>query len=563
MSVRVGLALIVAMFGASAGFASDFEPSRYPFTPHLTIDKEPAACEPFLKAVQREFFNPGSARYGLDIDVTDRDWPDAQVRWLFPKNDTEAGFGERDARLGLGLHHSTVEIDLDGDGAAEALTLAAWVHSWRGYNYSLFRHPDLKTFLKVLAKAKTFDDLAIGSTSGLEGATMSGGGSGAAAWRWQRLAVIALHGRVYLVDLGEVYERNPFVSLRQIPAKGPMVETCRVQKWRSMDDVAPPDGAFRRYLALLDQVVGEEGACGGTLHAHSRLQLTQPTTEAVAIARPWALRDAYNTRAIVDDALKAWRDDGLWNYRKYRELRPLERAALKDLARDYEHSFGVSAASARREARRVLDLLVRRRFVFSLTPFVPNDPTADPRYQTELLRALILAGGPSRRIDAMLTDGVLTQVADDYYGSSMCWSNGEPLLFSALEHVPIMRKLIAAGASMEVRTSFGKTLLMAAAHHDLAPAARFLLAGGADVNGRIEENAPTPLRITGRTALHYAAENASVDMIRLLLDAGADPGAVDSAKRDVLDYLSRNTRLTAREKARATQMFNEARAKKR
>jgi hypothetical protein len=556
MSVRAGLALIVAMIGASAAIASDFNPSRYPFTPHLTIDEEPAACAPFLKAVQREFFADGAVRYGFDIDVTDRDWPDVQVRWLFPKNDTEAGFGERDARLSLNLHHSTVEIDLDGDGAAEALTLAAWVHSWRGYNYSLFRHPDMKTFLKVLAKAKSFEDLAVGSTSALEGATMSGGGRGADAWRWQRPAVIALHGRVYLVDLGEVYERNPFVSLRRISAKGPMVETCRVQKWRSMD-VAPADGAFRRYLALLDQIVGEEGSCGGTLHAHSRLQLMQPTVEALAITRPWALRDAYNTRAIAGDALKVWRNDGLWNYRKYRELPTLELAALRDLARDYRRSFGVSAASARHEARRVLDLLMRRRFVFAHTPFVPEDPAADPRYQTEQLRALILAGGPGRRIDAMLADGVLTQVADDYYGSSLCWSDGEPLLFSALEHPSIMRKLIAAGASADVRTSFGKTLLMAAAHYDLEPAARFLLANGADVNARVEESAPTPLRITGRTALHYAAENASVDMIRLLLDAGADPTAVDSAKRDVLDYLSRNTLLTAREKARVTRMFNE------
>jgi ankyrin repeat protein len=55
-------------------------------------------------------------------------------------------------------------------------------------------------------------------------------------------------------------------------------------------------------------------------------------------------------------------------------------------------------------------------------------------------------------------------------------------------------------------------------HHELA---RWLLGQGADANARADDR-------SGQTALHSAAWNGDLEMIRLLVDAGADLRARDA-----------------------------------
>jgi len=288
--------------------------------------------------------------------------------------------------------------------------------------------------------------------------------------------------------------------------------------------------------------------------ANARLQLEQITIEATAVTRPWALPDKpYNTRATVETWLKPWGSAGLWNYRRYRELQRMEPRAVRGLARDLVQNFGLSPAAAEREARRIDDLVIRSRFMFPAN--------ADPAdlVERERLQALILAGAPTRRLRPLLANLSEAGVAPR---PDSCSPGMEPFLFSALERPRIMRLLLDAGASVDERNGFGKTALMSAAHFDLLPAARLLLARKADVNARIGTDEPYPLRITGRTALMYAAENASYGMIALLLRAGADPAAVDSAKHDVFVYLSRNTLMPPRDHDRAAALLHAALARK-
>ncbi|MFT3764570.1 MAG: ankyrin repeat domain-containing protein [Minicystis sp.] len=95
-----------------------------------------------------------------------------------------------------------------------------------------------------------------------------------------------------------------------------------------------------------------------------------------------------------------------------------------------------------------------------------------------------------------------------------------PLLTALFEQMPAAAELLlAAGADPNVRSSEGESpLRVAAAAGDRAMVSRLLAAGAAktidDWGG-----------LSGRTALALAAERLDVPMMKMLLDAGADPRA--------------------------------------
>ena len=120
---------------------------------------------------------------------------------------------------------------------------------------------------------------------------------------------------------------------------------------------------------------------------------------------------------------------------------------------------------------------------------------------------------------------------------------------------------------------------MTAAQFNAADAVRQLLHAGADANAATNapqdiagnsprvENDPSSgcgdYAIThgSRTALMYAAANASLDVIKALLVAGADKSKQDSRGLTALDYLQgkgpvpANPRLTGAELAAATKLL--------
>jgi hypothetical protein len=87
---------------------------------------------------------------------------------------------------------------------------------------------------------------------------------------------------------------------------------------------------------------------------------------------------------------------------------------------------------------------------------------------------------------------------------------------------------------VDVGNAIDKTPLMAAAQFDFVATARMLLAKGAKVNEVTDGEA---LYEGFRTPLMYAAQSGSLEMIKLLLSAGADRWQADGAGRTALDYL--------------------------
>jgi ankyrin repeat protein len=90
----------------------------------------------------------------------------------------------------------------------------------------------------------------------------------------------------------------------------------------------------------------------------------------------------------------------------------------------------------------------------------------------------------------------------------------------------------AAEIDIDKRTQYGESLLGAAAAAGQMEMARMLIARGARLDSRTD--------ITLETLLTEAAQMNHTDMVKLLLDHGANPGTADVLDRTALDWAHEN-----------------------
>jgi ankyrin repeat protein len=97
------------------------------------------------------------------------------------------------------------------------------------------------------------------------------------------------------------------------------------------------------------------------------------------------------------------------------------------------------------------------------------------------------------------------------------WVDPEPVHSAAQDgDVTRLRELVAGGHAVNAFDDLGMTPLHYAAQNGHYEAAQFLIQSGADVNAHDE-------RVIGDTPLGKVAGNCSLQMARLLAEAGADP----------------------------------------
>jgi len=108
------------------------------------------------------------------------------------------------------------------------------------------------------------------------------------------------------------------------------------------------------------------------------------------------------------------------------------------------------------------------------------------------------------------------------------------LVMSAAAHgdIRLLDYLLAHGVNVNTRAQHGESLLGAAAAAGQMDVAKMLIARGARLDNRTD--------ITLETPLTEAAQMNHTDVVKLLLDHGASPGAVDVLDRTALDWAHEN-----------------------
>lgn len=167
----------------------------------------------------------------------------------------------------------------------------------------------------------------------------------------------------------------------------------------------------------------------------------------------------------------------------------------------------------------------------ALASGVPEDLRDDwnmPWDQTALMYAA--RGGHLESVQVLLKAGASVSAKDKNARDSM--GENQPLHHAMASRNPaVIEELISAGADVNALNMFGDTPLNRAIEENNLEAARLLLKRGATVNLKSKRRCRPPLCAASWAQIPPPAIR---DFILLLLEAGADPNAVDNLGRTAL-----------------------------
>jgi uncharacterized protein len=147
-------------------------------------------------------------------------------------------------------------------------------------------------------------------------------------------------------------------------------------------------------------------------------------------------------------------------------------------------------------------------------------------------------------IDRLLAARANVEVANDYGATAMSEA-------ATYGDTAVIEKLVKAGANADSANADGETALMILARTDNVEAAGFLIRHGANVNARE--------RLTGQSALDWAAARSEPQMVKLLLHEHANPNVRSEWNTERLQITS-EPRIQARPTGGFTPLIYAARA---
>lgn len=546
------LAVAYAASAQAASSAEEFDVTRWPVQPTLTVDAAPDVCKPLLSVVTDQFMSAAA-----DLDMA------TAIRPTLPPVAMKPAFeGAQQGASSL----TRADLDLDGSGQMQVVIYRDDEFNYKANWHYAYVFPSAAAFDAVKSKIAAewlqvpqgaaygeVNKTALGAQQYYPDALTTQNESVQTGDVWADHALFEVGHRYYFLFGTTDFDRNrpqPVLVFR-LRANGRVELACRIETLR-VDQLY---GQFQQLPALASLLksirrIGTGEPDQGTLHAGATHDTEATAAEIRAAYRPWAASAAkggyyqYDIRASA--FLEDWSYQELWTRREYQTLLELMGPAEANYADYLRSRFGVRASAATTDAVTVVQQLIGARLE------VPSqfDVAAGAIYfpSTPLHRAVMLRD-PSA-FDEALAPAQLAQ-ARPFGRPQSNWQILSAALLDAVEWPDGLDKLLTAGADPNATNAFGKTPLMVAAHFNRVDAVRKLLKAGANVNAATVTSTTEWLGSprAGRTALMYAAENAGPAVIKALLDAGADPQAQDAEGNGMKYYLSNNPRFTDDERA--------------
>lgn len=543
--------------------ADDFGAKHWPVEPVLSINAEPELCTVILNGAKDAF-----ASSSYDPDITASTLKNLkQLPWAQAFKNLKGATSSSIGRL---------DLDLDGDGRKQVVIYRSVTQSWRGDWHYAYVFPSENEFNAAKDKVKEkwielpedsqypdVNKLDYGARQYYPGAISIAKDKLQTGDVWAAHSLFAWNRKYYFFAGKTAFDRlRPTeVSVYRLHANGMVNESCRI-------GLTGDTESYTKFLATpgvgsLVKVIRTIGAGGedcGTLHSGFQHDEQAAAAERRAATRPWAVSLERESMThghpyyVFDDRaqkyLEYWSLSDLWTRREYQtffeHIRPAEEGYATYLIKE----FRVESSKAKSDAAQVVQQLIGARFI------LPNefDTSVESRnlYFGKYSIGEVLVSRDRETLNSMLANPDSITSPGMQNNSKIPFKDTiSNVLADAVEWPYGLDKLLKAGANPNQPNEFGKTPLMVAAHLDRPDSIRALLSAHADVNAvthAISVSCSSGFERVGRSALTYAAENASPVVIKLLLDAGADPNIRDSKGNGLDFYLAKNPRITGEER---------------
>ncbi len=543
------------------------------FRPFLSINESPALCDPFLRTWTAVFDKAATLEEeNANIATT---FPAAKVTRLTEFYETpnrmsvDVGVGKAPKVLyfnptDVGWRYLGPELFVFESEAAFNEAIAAYGPESRwGLD---FRRTDVRPERTPPLRAHHF-----GSVNSVD--------------------IVEMQGKVYLtnnVDLPSETTASQ-AMLFQVQGDGALSTVCAV-------DLLPPKQAFAGFrdtsllFAGLRDVYGEPtypGTIGWTAEPNDAAFSTM-------LFRPWAMevvgrfssKQYRHDDTILEDASRElryfnWGASDPQSWKDYLDVKNGRSQFVADMRHHYSLKFAKpgreATAMAEKAWRYLLDQIVYGRnddrfnlAGFADSPAIPlsigprstpeevlkfaidaaRRPETRPHFSQEMFLRLLFAAVRLRQDETLIRE----IAASTRMEPSSAYAPREQesrarmrneILLAALGHNRLSDLMVEMGADPNAKTGeINKTPLMYAAQQNQLNAVRWLISHRVDVNAQTDnQQYGYGMQRDHRTALMYAAENASAAVIEALLKAGADISAKDTQGNTASWYFGRNTKI--------------------
>lgn len=584
------LAFTVITLASAVVRADSGEHGIKPYKPVLLQNTQSAVCDAFLSAWKKVFYGEGRLdERSLDLQAA---FPDAEFL-TYPRERHRAGYFD-------GLYdRSFVEfLDLDNDGKLEVLHIEGGQVGWRYLSSDVYvfeneaRYHETKAaygekyphydFFHMSRMGSQYNDeprpVVEHPPSGVvyvfshEGAFYT---TAAVSRRFQgserladlfRLRATGSAEKVCSVQLQadelsteSFTKKSRFYQILKVIRGGPQ-SGCSIGTggWR----VSPPEKylltAFHRpqSMALANNYSINEAM---TLERQDAAREIRFLVWGVSDPTSWSLYNNFkNSRSIFIEEMR------VYYLQHFVETTEEARALAEEsyrfivdqvISSDHPDSFRLTRIASWKDfplslSRDSLPGDTAGAAIESWLEFASQNQQAAPN--STVWRDAVLAAVFTRQ-DVGRVSALWTELKESYRDDEAAINKAlNEILLAALGDLDLTGFALAAGAQVDAPTNwFAKTALMYAVQTNDHPVAQFLLEQGANPSARTvaSDQQCGRLKRDGRTPLMYAAENASPELIDLLLDAGAEADAADTEGNTAAWYLERNSGLNNGEKA--------------
>jgi len=249
-----------------------------------------------------------------------------------------------------------------------------------------------------------------------------------------------------------------------------------------------------------------------------------------AIYRPWATVESKwkndDHKGLWRTHFNSWKYTDIWSYREFSVYENAKKDAVRELSQHYMDNFDFSKNKAQATALQIIENM-------------PGE-----HYTNAYCHPLACSSTLEKLANGTYTDW--DHLNENTRGK---YQRVPPVAYSlALDAPELLDVLFKSVPSDTIVSDYNKDLLMYAVHMNNYASVKYLVDSGWPINEVTHDpkyyDYCTKLDRSHRSALTYAAENASIEIINYLVQAGADTSIKDSKGNDLDFYIKRNPRFS-------------------